>query len=359
MSARIFTDSNPFASAFRCDSNSDFEKVAQNCVGFKQDAGLTAAFARQLEHVFAKTYRAEFPQYRATEFFPLTTEVDAGALSFTYRMIQRAGQAAVVDTGTAKDLPNISLGGQEWPQPIITIGATYDFTVIDQASAMMAQFALEAEKAQATRDAIAGLCEQIFAQGYAAAGVPGVVNAPGVAAVTQVSTGGTWTAQLLAATSPLAASVVQGIANDLIAMKQAIFTKTLGRHQATNVLLPTNLYSLLDTVPQSPLFNNRTLLGWLEDVTKLDIDYWPILLNAGSVLGSPLAFGNVSAGNPQQLTRVVVYEKNPEVMQLVQAAPFTQLAPQPTGLAWEIPCYERIGGAMSIRPLGIVFMDGL
>ena len=47
------------------------------------DAGLTAAFARQLEHIFAKTYAAEFAQYRAHEFFPTNTEVDAGALSFT------------------------------------------------------------------------------------------------------------------------------------------------------------------------------------------------------------------------------------------------------------------------------------
>jgi hypothetical protein len=55
----------------------------------------------------------------------------------------------------------------------------------------------------------------------------------------------------------------------------------------------------------------------------------------------------------------MTYEKSPEVMQLIQVQPFVQLAPQMVGLAVEVPCYSRIGGAMSVRPLGAVVMDGL
>ena len=353
---------NPIGRHLRCDSRDDYEKVARHLLGWRQDAGLTVAFARQLEHIFAKTYAAEFAQYRAHEFFPTSTEVEAGALSFTYRMISRLGNAQVINAGNARDLPNIDLEGEEWQAPVITLGASYNFTVIDQSSAAMAQFALEAEKAKATREAIEALEEQTYCIGYAAAGVSGVTNAPGVAAVTQVSSG-TWGAQLITALaqSPLNSAVVSAIASDLIAMKQAIFSKSLGRHKATNCLLPPNLYSALDTAPESPLFNSKTLLTWLEELTGMDIDYWPILLNAGALNGSPLSPLNAvnPVTNPAQTTRVVVYEKNPDVVQLIQAQPFVQLAPQATGLVWEIPCYSRIGGAMAVRPLGIVYMDGL
>jgi hypothetical protein len=128
----------------------------------------------------------------------------------------------------------------------------------------------------------------------------------------------------------------------------------LGRQNATNCLLPTNLYQFLDYVPRSPGFTDDTLLTWLERVTGLDIDEWNILQNAGSLNGSPLSL----SGGTAQKTRIMVYDKDPDVVQLMQAQSFIQLAPQQAGLMYEIPCYSRLGGAMAVRPLGIACMDG-
>ncbi len=353
-----------FARLMRLDSRSDLERVARGCIaakGWKEDAGLTQAFARSLEHIFVKVLAAEFAEYRAHEFFPTNTEVEPGALSFTYRMTERLGNASVVSSSArSKNLPKISLAAQEWQSPVITLGASYDFSVIEQQQAAMMQLAIEAEKAKATREAMEALEETIYCTGYANAGVPGVTTAPGVAAFTQASSG-TWIAQILAglATGPLTATIVQALAADLAAGKFKISSLTLKRLNATDVLLPTNLYDALDFVPESPLFNSKNLLTWMEEFIGLDIDYWPILNSAGSTAGSPIQMAAVSAGNPAQNTRVVVYEKNEEVMELIQAAPFTQLAPQPVGLAWEIPTYSRIGGALGRRPLGLVYCDGM
>ena len=352
------------ARLMRLDTRSDLERVAAGCIaakGWKQDAGLTMAFARSLEHIFVKVLAAEFAEYRAHEFFPTDTEVEPGALSFTYRMTERLGNAAVISASArSKNLPKVSLAAQEWQSPVITLGASYDFSVIEQMQAAMMQLAIEAEKAKATREAMAALEESIYATGFANAGVPGVTTAPGVASSAQASSG-TWIAQILAglATGPLTATIVQALAGDLAAAKFKISSLTLKRLNATDVLLPTNLYDALDFVPESPLFNSKNLLTWMEEFINLDIDYWPILNNAGALNGSPIQMAAVSASNPALLTRVVVYERNEEVMRLIQAAPFTQLAPQPVGLAWEIPTYSRIGGAMGQRPLGLVYIDGL
>lgn len=356
---------DPTHGAMRLDSKADFERVARVQLalkGYREDAGLTLAFARQLEHVIAKVYAAEFAQYRATEFFPVNTECGPGDLSFTYRMTSRIGNAQVINAGNARDLPNVDLEGEEWPAQIITLGASYNFSVIDQASAAKAQIAIEAEKGKATRQAIEALEEQIWCTGYAPTGTSGVTNAPGVAAVTQVSTG-TWSAQLKVALATAPATTtpypgvgaVSAIASDIIAMKQQIFTKTIGGHKATHCLLPANLYAMLDTAPQSPAFTSKTFLKMLEELTGLVFDYWPILQNVGAIAGSGSSIGSGDAFN----TRVMVYEKNPDVIQLMVAQPFVQLAPQPTGLVWEIPAYSRLGGAMAVRPLGIVYMDGL
>ena len=346
----------------RLDSREDFELFAKSVAGFRQDVGLTVAFARSLEHIFAKAYEALFAQFRAHEFFPTNTEVDAGAMSYTYRMLERIGQAAVIDsTGTARNLPAIDVGAQEWQQPVITLGASYNFTRINQLSGAMMNFSIEAEKAKATREAFEQLEEQIYCTGLnATMGVVGVTTAPGVATVTQVSTG-TWISQILTGlgTAPLTSTLVAALGSDLLKMKFQVGSLSLGRHRATNCLLPTNLYFALDIVPESPLFNSKTLLTWLEELTGLDIDDWAALNSAGLVAGSPLSLAAVSGGNPQQNTRVMVYEKSPEVVQLIQVQPFVQLAPQMVGLNVEVPCYSRIGGAMAIRPLGAVILDGL
>ena len=346
----------------RLDSRQDFEMYAKSVAGFRQDAGLTVAFARSLEHIFAKAYEALFAQYRAHEFFATNTEVDAGAMSFTYRMLERIGQAAVIDgSGNAKNLPNIDVGAEEWQAPVITLGASYNFTRINQLSGAMMNFSIEAEKAKACREAFEQLEETIYASGLSSTmGVVGVTNAPGIATVTQVSSG-TWISQILAGigTAPLTATMVNALASDILAMKYQVKAKSNGRHAATNVLLPINLYAALDIVPESPLFNSKTLLTWLEEVTGLDFDDWAALNNAGLVNGSPVNMVSVSGSNPQLLTRIMTYEKSPEVMQLIQVQPFVQLAPQMVGLAVEVPCYSRIGGAMSVRPLGAVICDGL
>jgi hypothetical protein len=142
-------------------------------------------------------------------------------------------------------------------------------------------------------------------------------------------------------------------------MKTAIFSKTLGRHSATHCLLPPNLYTFLDSIQQSPAYNSNTLLTYLEQMTGLTFDYWPILQNVGSLPGSPQTLGAVTSQNPQLYGRVVVYAKDPDVVQLMVSQPFIQLAPQATGLVWEVPCYSRLGGAMAVRPLGLVYMDGV
>ncbi len=330
--------------------------------GFRTDAALTAAFARSMEHRIAKVYAIEFARYRFREFFPVSTEVDPGARSFSYRMLERFGNAGLISDGNARDLPRVSVGGQETQMPVVTYGAAYGFNIIDEKSASLAQIALEDELAKATREAIEKFADAMAAVGLTGTGIVCVTNAPGVAAVAQQSiSAGTWQAQLAtiagATTSnatPPAVVVAQAIAMDLLAMKQQIAIRTLERQEATDCLLPTNLYQMLDGIPRSPGYTDDTLLEYLEKLTGLEISSWNALQNAGNLTGSKLTL----AGGATQKTRIVVYDKDPEVVQYMEAQPFVQLAPQLAGLEYTVPCYERSGGIMAVRPLGVVYMDG-
>lgn len=355
----------PNGELVRLDANSDFERFARAILiasAYREDAGLTLAFARQLEHTFAKVYEAEFPEYKATQFFPMSTEVEPGDLTFNYRMTTRTGQAAVIGGGMAKDLPTVGLAAEEWPSPVITLGCAYELNVIEEASASKANVAIQALKGNAAREAMEQLEEDIFANGYVAAGVPGVTTCLGIQQCPKLSTG-TWAVQIAAATTvatptnlaPMVACS-QAIQGDLAALKQRVYTQSLGRHKVTRFVLPTNLFAMVDNVPQSPAFNGLSLLRFLETSLNCEIVDWAILLSAGSVAGSTM---DTTGVGPAFNTRIIGYEAgNPEVMQLIQAQTFIQLPPQWSGLAIQVPVYSRIGGAMSIRPLGIQFLDG-
>lgn len=309
---------------------------------------LTAAFARQLEYIYKEIYNVEYPAFRATEFIPLSTEVPAGSLVFTYRMWNKSGTARVIHN-FAKDLPSADVQADEFPSPVITLGMSYDFSVIDIQRAAMSQAPIESMKADAARFAIEFLQEQIAAFGSANDGVPGLTNAPGVTSSIQVSTGGTWLAQIAAigaATPSAPASAVaatQGIAADVNIMKSNIRNRTFGIHTANTLLLPVNLYTALECAPRSPAFTDDTILDYLEKLCNIDIEMWPQLDNLGTT------------GNG----RVMAYEKDPNVLKLVVAQPFTQLPPQPVGLSWIVPCLSQVGGVMVIRPQAVTYMDGL
>ena len=297
----------------RSDSRHELlESLAQDHLrkqGLRQDAGLTAAFARQLEHIMVKVYEARYQKYRAREFFPVNSEVDPGALSFTYRMTERTGAAALINAGNSKDLPNADVAAFENQAPIVTLGAPYN----------------------------------------------------GIVATTKVSSGGTWFNQYLsnAGTSAFTSTLVTSIASDINAMITQIISQSYGEFTPTDCLLPVNLWTLLKAVPQSTTFNSKSLLTFLEEMTGLHFDYWPALSTAGSSAGSPAKLAAVnSVTNPALSGRILVYDRDPEVMQLIQAQPFTQLAPQDVGLTWLVNTYSRIGGAMSPQPLGLSYMDG-
>jgi len=312
----------------------------------RSDSG-TLAFARQLEHVVQEVFEIEYPALRAAEFIPVYTAVEPGSLTFTYRQVQKHGIAKVITTWSA-DLPKASLDAKEWQSPIVTIGSSYEFGIVETWRAALANVPLEAMLADAARFAIEFLGEQIACKGLANTGIPGFSNAPGMLATTQVSTG-TWLAQIASIGSatpsaPAAAvAVASGIAMDLQAMTSKIQKQTIGLHAATNCLLPTSLWTALMAVPRSPAFTDDTLLDYLEKISGLKFDHWPQLNNAGS----------------GGLGRVMVYEKDPRVCRLVRPLPFTQLPPQPINLAWQVPCLAQEGGVMAVQPLAMTYMDGL
>lgn len=333
-------------------------EMRRDGIDVRQDASLSVAFARALEYIIRTPYEAEYPELRAKEFIPLLTGVPPAANSFTYRMFNKIGVAAII-SDSGNDAPKVDVEGKEWQQPIVTIGASYEYTILDSMRAAMANIPLESFKAEACRFAIEYLIENLAAVGNAGVGLVGLANAPSILSVTQQSTGGNWMKQIQAIgaaastnATPPATVVAQAIAADINAMIAKIYTTTLGIHMPTNLLISTPAYIALKTTPARPQYSNDTLLSYLEELTGLEIDPW-VQLNSAGATPTTDSNGVITKG------RVIAYKKDPKLLNLVVSQPFTQLPPQPVKMAWEIMAYARTGAVQVRYPATVCTLDGV
>jgi hypothetical protein len=131
-----------------------------------------------------------------------------------------------------------------------------------------------------------------------------------------------------------------------------VFNATQGIHRPDTVLVDVAAYSALMTAPRSPGFTDDTLLDYLEKVCQVDIECWPQLNTAGAV-------ATTAAGGVSYSGRVMIYKKDPKLLNLVVCQPWTQLPPQPIRMAWEITSYLRTGGVTVRYPLTACFMDSV
>lgn len=309
-------------------------------VGFRGDANEAAFFSRELEHIYTETYDIEYPDAKARLLIPVDTRVPTGAESFTYRQYDKQGEARIV-SNYSTDFPNASVTGAEFPQRIVSIGNSYQYSVQDLRNAAQAGKPLDAMLAEAARFAQEVRLETLAATGDSQ-GTPiyGLTNAPNISATTQVSTG-TWKAQLNTSLS----AGVNAIVGDINAMAKKIFVDTLEKHTANTLVLPTDVYALLATTPRSPTFTDDSLLNYIlkQNPWLKSIESWNRLNTAGAS----------SHG------RVMCYDRNPRVLQLVIPQEFEQFAPQPLGMAWVIPCHSRCGGVTVRYPKAVTYMDGV
>jgi len=311
--------------------------------GMRFDANDTAFFARQLEEIYTQTYDIEYPELKGRKLIPVDTRVNPGANSFTYRQFDKKGQANIVHN-YADDFPNAEVVGVEWTQNVVSLGNSYQYSIQDMRAAAMAGIQLEAMKANAARELMERKLDTLSAIGDSATGLVGLTNAPNISSVT-VSTGASsgqtaWCSTAGVGTGKTVAEILLDINN----MQAKIFNATLGIHTPDTLVLPTSCYGFLATTARSTTFTEDSMLQYIlkQSPWIKNIEFWTQLNTAGAS----------SKG------RVMLYKRDPKILQLIIPQEFEQLPPQPRNMAWVIPCHMRTGAVEVRYPLAVAYMDG-
>lgn len=302
----------------------------------RMDAGEALILNRQLNHILAEVYKTEFPALRFRELIPVSSEVNPGAKTITYRMYTKVGMFKFLANG-AKDLPRVDAFAQEFTSPLASFGGAYGFTDDDLMAAAMAGVPLEAEKGDAAALACEQLCNTTALLGESTLGIPGFLNNANVTIDTLLADGD-------GASKAWTSKTALQIARDFNQIVNKVITQSKAMYLPNTVILPLAAYTHINSTPWSGN-SDTTILAWLlknnPDIKQ--ITWLNELLTAG-------------AGS---ITRAVAYWKDPSVLKAHIPQEFTQYPPQEQGLEVIVPCKGKTGGTLIPRPLAVVYADGL
>lgn len=318
----------------------DYLDLLLNQMNIRLDAKATSALALELEDVRAQTYDIKYPTLKARSLVPVDTSVDPGAESVAYKQWDDYGMAEII-TNYADDLTMVDTLAEKFTSPIHSLGKGYQYSVQDLRRAAMNGSSLDQRRARAARRAIERSIDTIAAVGSAKGKLRGLINHPNVTVLTAANDG-TSTRWVGGRATPKTSLLIQ---KDMHTAITQIWTATKQIHEANTIALATTEYGHISQTPVGTDNQTTILRSFLQNNPHVDmVDFWYKLDTADAAGTGP---------------RMVTYQRDPEVMELVIPQEFEQFPPQARNLAFLVPCHARIGGVLLYYPLAVAYMDGI
>jgi hypothetical protein len=303
--------------------------------GMRLDSNETAILTRQIEFVRAKVFNVQYASLLATSFVPLAADIPAWASNVIEVVYDATGQAKIIANGS-DDLPRIGATVTEQSVKVVSVGASYGWTLMDLRAALGTGVPLSDLKARMARRAVDTAIDEILATGSLSTGTvaqintgfTGLYNNAGVPVFTTAA--GSW-----------AAATSDAIILDMTGMITAPEQATKQQYATTDVLLAPAKYDFLLTKPRSTV-SDTTCLQFLQSIfPNVTFSRWHRLAAAG-------------AGGKD---RVVAYSKTPEVLEGIVPITFEQLPPQVRNFETSVAVHARCAGVDVHQQLGMVYMD--
>ena len=311
-------------------------------------------FSRQLEFIKSKVYEKKYPELKALRLISVTTETPAGAKYVTWRVYDAIGVAKLI-ANYADDLPRVDVTGEEYHATIRTLGDAYGYSIDDIKSAQYAGMPLESKKANAARMAIEQALERLAWFGDATANIPGFFYNPNVSHLLAADAvaHGTDTRWCTAAGVPT--KTPDEVLQDMNNAVNQVWTATMGIHQANTMLLPLVQYAQIASRPRSTT-SDTTILEFFKR-THPEITLIEPVNQCGDLVGNGHAA--VIGGAVDSTSIMVVYKRDPDVVELEVPEMFNQLPAEARNLEFIINCMAKFGGAIFREPLACAIMEGI
>lgn len=290
-------------------------------------------FERQLEKIRSKVYPVQYPDLLARTLCPPSPEpAPDGTSTIIYQTEDRKGAAKIIAPGSkGKDLPLVDVSGAEFPQKVKDCGVGFDYTIGEVRRAMLTGTDVAAKKAFAARKATEELLDDVIALGDSDHDLKGFCKHASVSAAT-VSGG----------EPDFSAASDEELLEALNEPGETISNNTKGIYgRGLTMLLPLKQYNIVSRKRMTSI--NETVLSFFLRTQELvrEVIPWYKLRGIGS--------GDTD--------RMVVYKRDPDVLNYEVLAEFEMLPPQAQGFSFYVPCRAVTAGVILHQPKAMLYRD--
>ncbi len=299
------------------------------------DAGESIFFAKELETIKSRSYDVRYPMLKQREVIPVSFEGDPASTTITYNQYDQVGMAAIV-SDYATDFRNVEVSGKQFTAQVKSLGAAYQYSIMEVRAAAKTGKPLVQSKANAARRAIMQLERDIAFWGDTQAGLQGWLSNANIPDVTLAH--GAWLDPDQTPANIL--TDMNNLANSVISTSKSVETPN-------TMLMPIDYYTFVSTTPRSDGSDMTILNYFLENTPFIDSVDWLAELAAAN-----------SGGHLSDDT-AIVYDRNPEKFSLEIPQELETFAPELRGMAFKVAVHERCGGVIMPYPLSQAKTDDI
>lgn len=301
-------------------------------------------FARELDHVKAKSYDKLYPQLSSFTLFPHTSEADPGDETITYYGYDRTGTAQIINN-YATDLPRADVKGEPTTANIKSIGASYGYSVQEMRASRKAGKNLDHRKAEAARYQVDVTLNKIAWAGDEKNKLMGVLTKTNNIPVIVSEEGA-------AGSSKWKDKTPDEILADINGYMATVSRNTMDVERPDTLALPTDVF--IDISTRRIDMTNTTVKDFV-------IAHAPYLkeivsaaeLNANSVETNPYA----AKEGGQNVA--FFFTKDPDKIAVEDPMPYYQYPVQEDNLEFVVPCEARTAGVMIYYPMSALIAVGI
>jgi len=299
---------------------------------FRQDAGESLYFERQLESIESRVYLKKFRELKYRSLIPVSNRDAPGASVVIYYLYTQIGMAKII-ANPSDDLPRADAYAEEHTAKVFSIGESFGYSTKELRRAAMSGVPMEMLKVDALRRGFREKESKIAWNGDTDHGIVGVFDNPNIPQDQAPLNGGA-TSRAWVDKTP------DEILDDISAITSSITDVTNDVHEANTLCLPIAQYNLIAKKPRSNT-TDTTILGFIMDTKN------------GFGLDRVEKLPECKGAGPAAEDVMLAYERDPEVLELRIPMEVQLLPPERRNLEFLVNAESEIAGVVVRYPLAM------
>lgn len=314
---------------------------------FDSEEDASVFFARELDHVKAKSYDVQYPQFTALDKFPQTHDADPGADTITYYTYDKQGLAKVIDS-YSDDLPRADVTGKSTTVEIKSLGDSYGYSVQEMRASRLAGKSLDSRKAESARFANDKTTNQIAWRGDENSGLMGVLSKGQNIPLFTIGPGKRTGKVSWLEKDP------DEILDDVNGMQEQVSDTTNDVERPDTLCLPSKVFMHLSNTRLGD-GSETTIMAFV----KKNAPYIKEIISAAELGAKNVDTNPYASTDTDGLGVAFLFTNDEDKLALEIPMPFMQHTLQVRNLETVVPCESRVAGVIVYYPMSALIAVGV